>query len=366
MLDSTRVPITEFKVSTYQIPTETPESDGTLDWNATGLILVELKAGGKTGLGYSYANLAFAKIVEELLKKVVAQGNAMDLPQLWGKLVRHVRNDGEMGGTAMAISAIDNALWDLKAKILGVSLAALFGQCRESIDAYGSGGFTDYSFEQLRTQIQNWQKTGISKFKMKIGTHVEDDAKRVHFVRECIGGEAELFVDANGAYDFQTTLLMAENFARDRVTWFEEPIPPGDVKGMKELKKRLPPGMNLAVGEYIYDFSDLAFRLGNEAEDFIQLDATRCKGMSGFIRGAAACEIAYLPVSSHCAPSIHIALACSIPNFKHLEYFYDHSRIENLLFEGVIQPKNGKLAPDLSRPGIGLEFKRADAEKYKV
>jgi L-alanine-DL-glutamate epimerase-like enolase superfamily enzyme len=361
-----RVPITHFQVSTFTIPTETPESDGTLDWSSTSLILVELKAGGQWGLGYTYANPAFAKLVEALIPKAVMHENALDIAAIWGKLVHLVRNDGEMGATAMAISAIDNALWDLKAKILALPLASLFGQCRPAIEIYGSGGFTSYTSQQLQHQIQNWQKSGITKFKMKVGTHPEADLGRVRFARECIGESAELFVDANGAYDYQMALSFADEFAKQKVTWFEEPIPPGDVKGMKELKASLPHGMNLAVGEYIYDSSDLLFRLNKDFEDFIQLDTTRCKGMTSFLKMAAACEIHYLPISSHCAPSMHIALACALPGFRHLEYFFDHSRIEAMLFDGAVQPVKGMLAPDLSRPGVGLELKRADAERYRV
>jgi L-alanine-DL-glutamate epimerase-like enolase superfamily enzyme len=266
----------------------------------------------------------------------------------------------------MAVSAIDIALWDLKAKCLDVSLSEFLGQAKAKIEVYGSGGFTNYTDDQMKTQLTNWAKLGIKKFKVKVGRDPDRDRYRVKNAREVIGEKAELFVDANGAYDFQTALLLSEDFAKSRVTWFEQPIDPFDLDGMKELKRRLPPGMNLATGEYIYDLSDLQYAIENQAQDFIQLDATRCKGFSGFIKGADACEMHRIPISSHCAPTLHVALGCAFTHFKHIEYFYDHARIENLFFEGVPEVRNGFLSPDLSRPGHGLVLKTKEMEKYKA
>jgi L-alanine-DL-glutamate epimerase-like enolase superfamily enzyme len=358
--------ISEFKVSRFQIPTVTSEADGTLDWDSTTLILIELRAGETWGLGYTYGHRSITELATDLLKQCVRGKNAFDIPKIWGDLGVQIRNNGEVGLTAMAISAIDIALWDLKAKSLKTSLTSLLGQAQPKVEVYGSGGYTNYSDEQLKTQLSEWKKLGIQKFKIKVGRDFERDVYRVKQAREIIGPQAELFVDGNGAYDFQTALKISEIFAKSNVTWFEQPIDPFNLDGMRELKHRLPAGMNLASGEYIYDLSDLQYGIENQSQDFIQLDATRCKGITGFIKSANTCEASRIPISSHCGPSAHVALGCAFRNFKHIEYFYDHSRIEKLFFDGVIDVKDGFLSPDPKALGHGLTLKKsAENEKYK-
>ena len=102
------------------------------------------------------------------------------------------------------------------------------------------------------------------------------------------------------------------------------------------------------------------------AVDTLQADATRCLGLTGFLRAGALCESFNVPVSFHCAPARHVAAAWALPAFVHGEYFHAHARIENLFFEGTPQPVDGYLQPDRSRPGLGLEFKRADAARYTI
>jgi L-alanine-DL-glutamate epimerase-like enolase superfamily enzyme len=357
--------ITDFRATVFKIPTETFEADGTFEWDSTTLLLVELCANGKWGLGYTYGHRCLAMLVEDLMKKCVAGQNAFDIPLIWENLLHQIRNNGEVGLTAMGISAIDHALWDLKAKCLDVSLCELLGRVRDHVPVYGSGGFTNYSDDQLRVQLSNWLELGISRFKIKVGRDIERDLDRVRKARQIIGDHAELFVDANGAYDFQTALKISHEFARSGVSWYEQPILPSDLEALEELKRRLPPGMNLASGEYIYDLSELSYRLKFRAQHFIQLDSTRCKGITGFVKAVNSCELSDVPVSSHCAPSLHVALGCAFKNFKHIEYFFDHSRIENLIFTGVPQVQNGCLSPQTSKPGNGLELNRSVAEKYR-
>jgi L-alanine-DL-glutamate epimerase-like enolase superfamily enzyme len=146
-------PVEKIAVSCYTIPTETPESDGTLSWTETTLVLVEARAGGEKGIGYSYADVATGKLVESLLSDVVEGSNAFDVPAAHASMLRKVRNLGRPGNASMAISAVDNALWDLKSKLLGISLPDLLGAVRESAMIYGSGGFTSYSIADLQKQL---------------------------------------------------------------------------------------------------------------------------------------------------------------------------------------------------------------------
>jgi L-alanine-DL-glutamate epimerase-like enolase superfamily enzyme len=247
-----------------------------------------------------------------------------------------------------------------------VSLARLLGMTRPAVAIYGSGGFTAYSLEQLGEQLAGWVGQGIPRVKMKVGRSPQDDLERVRYARQCIGDEAELFVDANGAYSRKSALGFAYQFAELGVTWFEEPVPSDDLDGLRLLRDRSPPGMEITAGEYGYQLIDFQRLLASGAVDCLQADVTRCGGISGFLEAAAVCSAYQIPLSSHCAPSLHVAACCSAPCARHIEYFFDHVRIERLLFDGALQPHSGHLKPDCSKPGLGLELKWADARQYQV
>ncbi len=278
------VPIKRVDVSAYKVPTDSPESDGTYGWESTTLVLVEVQAGGKTGLGYSYADSATARLVRDLLSEVVRGRDAMAVPGCWSAMVAAVRNLGRRGIAAMAISAVDAALWDLKARILDLPLVSLLGAVHEEAPVYGSGGFTSYSIERLQAQLGDWVEAGIPRVKMKIGRHAAEDLNRVCSAREAIGPEAELFVDANGAYSRKQALAQAEQFAELGVSWFEEPVSSDDLEGLRLLRDRAPAEMDIAAGEYGYDLFDFRRMLEAGAVDVLQADATRCCGITGFLR----------------------------------------------------------------------------------
>ncbi len=360
------VNIKDLTVSAYTIPTDGPESDGTIKWNSTTMVLVKIEAGGKSGIGYSYADVSSAFFINKSLKEIVIGKNAMQIPVILKTMIESVRNSGNYGIIAMAISAVDNALWDLKAKILDVPLVSLFGKVRESFLIYGSGGFTSYSIEKLQKQLGGWAVEGIKQVKMKIGRDPQKDVERVEKTREAIGKDCELFVDANGAYSAKQALEMATKFAALDVTWFEEPVPASDLKGLHFIREHAPDKINIAAGEYGYNLPYFEQMLDAGAVDVLQADATRCGGISVFLKAGNTCEAHQLPFSSHCAPAIHLHPGLSLDSFFTAEYFYDHVRIEDMLFDGTARPVNGALHPDMSRPGFGLDFKYQDAEKYKV
>lgn len=358
--------IETIRATCYVVPTETPESDGTLTWDKTTLVLVEASAGGQMGIGYSYADVATGKLIESLLADVVKGMSAFDIPGAHTAMVRQIRNLGRPGIVSMAISAVDNALWDLKARLLDLSLLDLLGASRTSAEIYGSGGFTSYTLKQLQEQLAGWVAKGIKHVKMKIGRDPGADLDRVRAAKKAIGREAHLFVDANGAYSRKEALALAEKFAELDVRWFEEPVSADDLGGLRLLRDRAPAGMNIAAGEYGYDISYFHRMLAAGAVDVLQADATRCAGVTGFLEAATLCREFELPFSFHCAPALHAIPACAAPSFWIGEYFFDHARIENLFFDGTLQPVNGALQPDRSRPGFGLEFKRSDAARFAV
>ena len=357
--------IERLRVSVFTVPTDAPESDGTYEWDHTTLVLVEADGGGHTGIGYTYADEATATLIDKSLQKVVVGRNVMDVTAAWAAMVHSIRNLGRPGICSMAIAAVDNALWDLKARVLGMPLVRLLGQIREGVPLYGSGGFTSYNNARLEEQLGNWVASGIPRVKMKIGRNARADLERVHIAREAIGRDAELFVDANGAYDRKLALKQAQIFAeRENVTWFEEPVSSDDLEGLHLIRNQSPAGMHIAAGEYGYDLVYFRRMIEAGAVDVLQADATRCAGITGFMQVAALCQAHNIPLSAHTAPAVHMHVCCAVQPLIHLEYFHDHVRIEHMFFEGMPWPVAGALHPDLTRPGNGLELKRAEELRY--
>lgn len=346
------------------MPTDFPESDGTLKWDSTTLVLVHSYGGGKLGLGYTYADGATANLIHSLLSKLVQGQDAMSPAANWNAMASRTRNLGRPGIVSMAISAVDIALWDLKARLLNLPLVTLLGAVRDSVLIYGSGGFTSYSDEQLQRQFGGWVEQGITRVKMKVGRDAAADIGRVQAARSAIGPSVELFVDANGAYSRKQALEQAEKFRKMNVTWFEEPVTSDDLDGLHLVRNRAPAGMDIAAGEYGYDSWYFRRMLEAGAVDVLQADATRCGGITGFLQAAALCDAHHMPLSAHTAPTVHTQVGCVATPLRNLEYFHDHARIEKMFFDGVRTPVNGELSPDLSRPGMGIELKRADAERF--
>lgn len=365
--DGSAAAIERIMVSAYSIPTDAPEADGTASWDKTVLVLAEVTGGGITALGYTYADAATARFAHDHLAPLLTGRDAFDIPGASIAMGQKVRNLGRPGVAAMAISALDAALWDLKAKLLNLPLFKMLGAAREAAPIYGSGGFTSYTNERLQKQLAGWAAEGIPRVKMKVGTHPERDCERVRAARAAIGDDVELFVDANGAYSRKQALAFAEDFAALGVSWFEEPVSSDDLCGLHLLRNRVPPGMDVAAGEYGYDPWYFRRMLEAGAVDVLQADASRCGGITGFLKAGDLCEAFQLPFSGHCAPALHVHPACATPaNLRHLEYFHDHARIEAMLFDGVASPANGTLRPNPVRPGLGLEFKHKDAEQFKI
>ncbi len=358
--------IDRVEAAAYKIPTDGPEADGTLSWNSTTIIVVRLYAAGERGIGYSYGHASAARLIDSKLAAIVKGRDAMAVTGAAEAMARAVRNLGRRGLVSMAISAVDTALWDLKARCLGLPLFSLLGSVRQAVPIYGSGGFTSYTVERLQSQLAGWVGAGIGRVKMKVGSQPAADLERVRAAREAIGSEAELFVDANGAYDRKQALAKAEAFYRYGVRWFEEPVSSDDLAGLRLMRDRAPAGMEVTAGEYGYDLHYFRRMLEAEAVDVLQPDATRCGGISGFMQAGALCQAYGLPLSAHTAPSIHVHPCCALAKARHIEYFHDHVRIESLLFDGAPSPVEGCLRPDPSRPGLGLELKDDEAARYAV
>jgi L-alanine-DL-glutamate epimerase-like enolase superfamily enzyme len=355
-------------VAVYVVPLDEPESDGTFTWTETTVVVAQPVAAGVRGLGFTYATPAVAPLINELLTPAVIGGDAFDVPRHWREMVAAVRNVGRPGIASMAIAAVDVALWDLKAKLLGLPLYRLLGAAHDEVAVYGSGGFTSLTDEELGAQLGGWaHDQDIPRVKMKIGTAWGSaetrDLQRVERARAVIGEAAELYVDANGGYGRKQAARLAQRFADLGVTWFEEPVSSDDLDGLHEIRGLT--GLDIAAGEYGYDPVYFERMCAAGAVDVLQADVSRCAGVTEWLRVAAVAAAHGLQISGHCAPALHLHPACAVPNIRHLEYFADHVHVDGLLFDGVVVAQRGSLRPDASRPGIGLELKEADAEAYR-
>jgi len=360
-------PIEHVEVSSYRVPTDGPEADGTIEWDHTVMVLVDLDAGGERGIGFTYSTEATAELIRGVLAHLVEGRSSLEPTRLRATLDRAVRNTGLPGIASHAISAIDLAAWDLKARLLGLPLCTLLGKVRDEVPLYGSGGFISYSRDRLEDQLSGWALRGFEAVKMKVGPDPATERERVHVARDAIGPDVELFVDANGACHPREAIALTRIFADEGVSWFEEPVSSDDLDGMRFVRERLPDRMRLAAGEYAYRSYDfLAFARAG-AVDVMQADATRCGGITGFLEAAALCEAWHLPLSAHTAPSIHLHPCCAVTcALEPAEYFHDHARIEHMFFDGAAMVRGGFARPDEDRPGLGLEPKRLEMERFRT
>jgi L-alanine-DL-glutamate epimerase-like enolase superfamily enzyme len=320
------------------------------------------------GLGWTYGPGACARVVAEQLRPVVEGSDPMAVPGTWSAMVRATRNATRPGVVDYAISAVDVALWDLKARLLGIPLADLFGRVHAEAPIYGSGGFTSYDDARTVEQLSGWAvEQRIPRVKIKIGEdwggRTDRDEHRIRLARRTVGESPELFVDANGAYTAKQAVRLMRAVADARVTWFEEPVSSDHLDGLAEVRGLV--DADVAAGEYGTGLFYFERMCAAGAVDCLQIDATRAGGYTAWFRGAAVAEAHGLQVSGHCAPHLHAPAAVATQNFRHQEWFHDHVRIESMLLHGTLDPTGGAVRPDPCRPGHGLVLDEEAAAQFE-
>ncbi len=358
--------VSRVEAQAYRIPTDTAEADGTLCWDATTMVICEITAAGETGFGFSYGDAAAGHLIATLLAPVLEGCAALETGARWRDMVDAVRNIGRAGLASSAISACDAALHDLRAKVLGVPLSTALGPVRDTVPVYGSGGFTSYSDAQLRDQISGWVQDGFGAVKIKVGADPAIARRRIGVAREAVGDDSRLMIDANGACTRKQALAVADIAAGFGVTWFEEPVSSDDLAGLRLIRDRAPAGIEIAAGEYGYDAFHFRQLLEAGAVDVLQADATRCCGITGLLQADALAWSFNVPLSLHTAPALHREAARCLHALRDVEWFHDHARIENMLFDGAPVPEGGAMPAGDGRPGLGLVFKRSDAADWRV
>jgi L-alanine-DL-glutamate epimerase-like enolase superfamily enzyme len=356
-------------VGVYLVPTGTPEADGTLSWDSTTMVLVRTRAAGTEGIGWTYGSAACEAVISGKLAGVVTGRDVLDVGGAHDAMVKAVRNDGRPGAVGYAISAVDVALWDLKARLLGLPLHRLLGAVRGTVPVYGSGGFTSYTERQLRDQLTYWAgEQRIPRVKIKIGESwgagAARDLDRIRQARSVIGDATELFVDANGGYGRKQAIRLMREAAEFDVRWLEEPVSSDDLDGLREIRDAVLP--DVTAGEYGFDLYYFRRMCAAGAVDCLQADVSRCGGITEWLRVAAIAASFGLEISGHCGPHLHAHAAAATPNLRHLEWFHDHVRIESMFFDGALDPAGGTVRPDPAAPGLGLTLREPDAEHYRV
>jgi L-alanine-DL-glutamate epimerase-like enolase superfamily enzyme len=364
---SAGIAVEGLEVSAFTVPTDEPESDGTLEWDSTTIVVVEARGGGERGIGYTYGDVAVATLIRSKLADVVEGADALAPAAAWTSMHAALRNAGQPGVGAMALSAVDIALWDLKARLVGVPLADLLPRFHSRVAVYGSGGFTSYSDDRLAAQLAGWVEQGIPRVKIKIGRRPDRDPDRLGVARAAVGPEVELMADANGAYDVPQAIEWAQRL-RDEwdVTYLEEPVTSDDLDGLARVREGGPAGLAIAAGEYAWGVHDCRQLLDRGAVDVLQADVTRCGGITALLGVDGLCRSRNVPFSAHCAPAVSAHACCGMGSVVHIEYFHDHTRVERMLFDGAVDAKGGFLEPDRERPGLGLELQRPDALEFAV
>ncbi|NUS41151.1 MAG: mandelate racemase [Terrabacter sp.] len=355
------------RATAFTVPTDAPEADGTIAWDSTTCVVVEVDCDGLTGTGWTYGAAAVADLVRELIAPVVAGGDPLAVADRWRDQVRALRNVGATSAGAMALSAVDVALWDLRGRLLDVPLHRLLGSERDAVPVYGSGGFTTYTEARTVDQLVGWARQGVRWVKLKIGeswgSRVERDLARTAAVVEAVGDGVEVFVDANGAYSSGQAVRVGRRLDDLGVTWFEEPVSSDDLPGLRHVRGHVM--ADVAAGEYADSVDVVRDLCASGALDCLQIDVTRIGGITALQRAAAVAQAHHLDVSAHCAPHLSATAFAALPGLRHLEYFHDHVRVEHLLFDGLPALVDGSLVLNADAAGHGMRV-RPDSDRWST
>lgn len=346
-------------------------------------LIVEVRDGdGAAGIGYSYAGTIggwlLAEAVTEVLAPVVLGADAEDLPELWRRMYQESLLIGRRGAVLRAISAVDIALWDLRAKRCGQPLAELLGgSIARPLPAYASGGY--YRPDDgppavaVTDEIAANRELGFRDHKIKVGgLSVAEDAQRVAAAIEAIGSRGRLALDANNAYPTVAEALRAlREFERaadpDGLWWFEEPLSPENVTGHAELAATAE--TPIATGEIHQTRWDFARLIEARAADIVQPDVGVVGGISEYLRIAHTAESFDVPVAPHWHANLHAQLAAALPGTLTIEYFALANDIYN--FEALVTERSRLRVEDgaimlSDRPGIGIELDEGAVQRYAL
>lgn len=349
-----------------QLPLPKPVGTAIHNIDSTGLVLVEVRTDvGAVGQSHIFTLnghriRAFEEMVRGLSSFVVGR-DPHDSGAIWSDIWTEINPTGHKGVTISALSALDVACWDAVGRAAEMPLHKLFGACRTEIATYASSGlWLSYSQAELVSEASSFVAAGFHAMKIRIGSDDPDtDVARVAAVRDVIGPDVGLLVDANQKFDAKTAIRLGRRLEEFNLVWLEEPVPAYDLAGHARVRNAL--DIPIASGESEYTKFGMAAMLDAGAVDILMPDLQRIGGYTDFRKSAAVAEVNNIAVSSHFFSEASLCLAGSISNFmsvEHVDWFAP-------LFNETLEMAGGKLQiPD--RPGHGFTFDPAAVTKFRM
>lgn len=356
--------VEETVVHRVAMPLEAPIRSGIHAIDSIHMAIVRVRGDGEEGVGYSFAFsaneiLAVAAIAEDLAQVVEAERRRVR--SHWSAMWNHLNFIGREGPGAMAMAAIDTAIWDLAARRAGVPLYELLGATERSVPAYAAGGWLSWQVERVIEEARSFAEAGYRAYKMRVGSpDWHTDVDRVRAVRRALPREIDLIVDVNQAWNEATALQAGRALEEFGLLWIEEPIDAEDFAGQARLARRL--ATPIAAGETLWGRRGFKQLLEAGGVDVIQLDLMRCGGITPFMAIAALVEAAGLPIASHLFTpvSAHLLAATRRAHMaENLPSWFDP------LFEDAPQVIDGRLRPS-GEPGVGLRLSPAALEHWEA
>ena len=364
--------ITDITTTELVHPCSKPIQDATIPppgFGSMGYFFVHIHTDeGFKGLGLTYSTPGIRQVVENGLKSVLVGQDPFNIEKLWNDMFWQVRGYGRKGIAFCAISAVDIGLWDLKAKALGLPLYRLLGPYTDSVPVYGSGGWTNYTQEELVAEMVGYVEQGIKQVKMKVGKDFgqseREDILRLAAVREAVGDDVAVYIDANNGYYTKQAIYMAREFEQFQVGWFEEPVLADDIQGLAEIRGAT--DIPVATGEHEYTKYGFKELIASGGTDIAQPDIGRVGGVTEWMKVAHLAHSFNMPVAPHALQLVHLHVACATPNLKTVEYMNILLETDRAFFTEFPEQKDGMWSPYPDKPGLGLELDPAAVEQYSV
>jgi L-alanine-DL-glutamate epimerase-like enolase superfamily enzyme len=321
---------------------------------------------GETGIGFAVAGAPATSILREWIAPRLRNKQLEQTERLWDELYHELLLIGRRGAAIRALSAVDIALWDLKAKLLGLPLAQLLGVYQDPVPAYASGGYyiEGAGIRDLEREVAGYAESGFDAVKIKVGgASVSDDVERVRAVRSTLGAGIRLMLDANNAWrDYRSALRAIRSFEEFDIEWIEEPLSPDDIDGHKRLADVL--DIAVATGEIEATRWGFLPLIRDHAVDVIQADAAVAGGITEWKRIAAVASAFDVPVAPHWLADLHVHCVASVPNGIWIEYFTDTSILNIMkVFEQSLRVESG-FAHVPREAGLGIALRNSELDRY--
>jgi len=342
--------------------------DATIAEPLAGLavVLVEVETdAGHTGVATGQSPMR--PFIHQVLEGALIGADPFETEKIWNDMFWRVRGSGRKGVAFQAISAVDNAVWDIKAKALGLPLHRLLGSMHARVPVYGSGGWTNWSTGDLVRQQLAWVERGFKAVKVKVGRDFgrdeAADVRRVAAVRKAVGDDVTLYIDANNGYYAKQAIRLAEEYKRLGVAWFEEPVLADDIPGLARVAAQTT--IPVATGEHEYTKFGFRDLMTAGAADIVQADIAQLGGVTEFMKVAHMSEAFNLPLAPHAWCLLHLHAAMAVPNLMVLEWLDLEEQGIACFFADAATPRDGYIEPD-DRPGNGLVIDPHAVEKFRV